>query len=127
MSANLVSVIVALTQGASIPTQTGAAYANTSVVVTDSSGAAQPAVLLNGTETPVPWAFSTSVAPGAGTVVATDLDVNGATLGTPISQPFTEVGTGPSGPTFTPTSGITVTPVQTAQAQALSKKAGLKA
>src|ERR1700684_3074794 len=108
MSAALIAVIVAITKGTSTPTQTGAAFASTSVVVTDSSGVAQPAVLLTGVETPTPWAFSTSVAPGAGTVVATDLDINGATLGTPISQPFTEAGTPPN---FFPTTGITVSPV----------------
>lgn len=106
MSTNLVKVTVALTQGAPILSPTGAAYANTSVVVTDSTGVAQPPVLLNGKETP-PFTFQTSVAVGNGTVVATDLDVNGATLGT-VSQTFTEVGTPV---TFAPTSAITVTPV----------------
>lgn len=108
MSSNLVQVTVAITKGPSANTPTGAAFASTSVVVTDSTGVAQPAVLLTGAETPTPWAFSASVAIGAGTVVATDLDVNGATLGTPVSQSFTEAG---SPPTFLPTAGITVTPV----------------
>ncbi len=104
MSANLVSVVVALTKGASVPTG-GAAFASTSVVVTDSTGVAQPAVLLTGAETPNPWAFATTVAPGAGSVTATDLDVNGAVLGTPITQTFTEVAPA----TFLPTTGITIT------------------
>lgn len=109
MSSTLVSVIVAIAKAATaIPTQTGAPFASTSVVVTDSSGVAQPAVLLTGAETPNPWAFTTSVAVGAGTVIATDLDASGATLGTPITQSFTEVGT-PA--TFFPSTGITVTPV----------------
>ena len=108
MSASLVPVIVTIAKGASISTPTGAAFASTSVVVTDSSGVAQPAVLLTGAETPTAWAFSTSVNPGAGTVVATDLDINGATLGTPITQSFTEAGSPPS---FLPTTGISVTPV----------------
>lgn len=107
MSTNLIQVIVALTQGASIPTQTGAAYAGTSVVVTDSTGVAQPAVVLTGKETPTPFAFTTSVASGAGTVVAQDTDVNGAALGSPVSQAFTEAGSPAS---FNPTSAITVTP-----------------
>jgi hypothetical protein len=123
MSAALIPVIVALTKGNSIPTQTGAAFANTSVVVTDSSGVAQPAVLLNGSETPTPWAFSTSVNIGAGTVVATDLDVNGGTLGSPITQSFTEAGTPPA---FTPTTAISVTPVQPQVAAAASAKANFK-
>ena len=126
MSANLISIIVAITKGPSTATPSGAAFASTSVVVTDSSGVAQPAVLLTGTETPTPWAFSTSVNPGAGTVVATDLDVNGATLGTPVTQSFTESGTGPSGSTFFPTTAITVTPATTSAAQALSKRQNLK-
>jgi hypothetical protein len=114
MSTPLVQVIVAIVKGASIATPTGAAFASTSVVVTDSSGTAQPAVLLTGVETPTPWAFSTSVNPGNGTVVATDLDANGTVLGT-VSQTFTEAG---SPPTFLPTTGITVTPL-TATAAAL--------
>lgn len=118
MSANLVSVIVAIAKGASILTPSGAAFASTSVVVTDSSGVAQPAVLLTGSE-PTPWAFSTSVAVGAGTVVATDLDINGATLGVPVTQTFTEAG---SPPTFLPTSGISVTPVTAAVAAAARKR-----
>jgi hypothetical protein len=108
MSSNLVQVIVALTQGATVNTPTGAAYANTQVVVTDSTGTPQPTVTLTGTELPTPFAFTTSVAVGAGTVVATDFDVNGAVIGGPVSQTFTEVG---SPPTFAPTTGISVTPV----------------
>jgi hypothetical protein len=117
MSTPLVSVIVAVTKGASIASPTGAAFASTSVVVTDSTGVAQAAVLLTGIETPTPWAFSTSVAPGAGTVVATDLDINGATLGTPISQTFTEAGTPAS---FLPSTAVSVTPVTAAVALAAS-------
>jgi hypothetical protein len=115
MSATLVPVIVALGKGGSVATPTGAAFLNTSVVVTDSSGVAQPAVLLTGVETPTPWAFSTSVNVGAGTVVSTDFDINNAVLGTPISQAFTEAGTPPA---FLPTTGITVTPVTAAVAAA---------
>lgn len=115
MSSTLVQVIVALTQGPTINTPTGAAYASTSVVVTDSTGVAQAPVLLTGKELPTAFAFTTSVAPGAGTVVATDLDVNGATINGPVSASFTEAGTPP---TFAPTSGITVTPVAAVSAAA---------
>lgn len=108
MSSNLVQVIVALAQGAVVNTPTGAAYANTQVVITDSTGVAQPTVTLTGSELPTPFSFVTSVAIGAGTVVATDFDVNGVAIGGPVSQTFTEVGTPP---TFAPTTGITVTPV----------------
>lgn len=117
MSATLIPIIVALAKSTPIATPTGAVFASTSVVVTDSSGVAQPAVLLTGAE-PTPWAFTTSVNPGNGTVVATDLDINGATLGIPDTQTFTEAG---SPPTFLPTTGITVTPVS-ATAAALAKK-----
>lgn len=123
MSTPLIPIIVALTKGTSIPTQTGAAFASTSVVVTDPVSGPQPAVLLTGAETPTPWAFSTSVNPGNGTVVATDLDVNGATLGLPVTQTFTEAGTPPA---FLPTSSITVTPVQPQVAAAASVKTNFK-
>ena len=101
MSSSLVQVTIALSFGASIATPSGAAYANTSVVVTDSTGVAQPAVSL----TPANPSFAASVAVGTGTVVAQDLDVNGVVIGT-VAQSFTEAG---SPPTFTPTSAITVT------------------
>jgi hypothetical protein len=117
MSTPLVPVIVAIQIGPSTPTPTGAAFASTSVVVTDSTGVAQAAVLLTGVETPTPWAFSTSVASGAGTVVATALDVNGATIAGPISQAFTEAGTPAA---FFPPTGITVTPVTATVAAAAS-------
>jgi hypothetical protein len=121
MSSTLVQVLVAIAKGASIDTQTGAAFASTSVVVTDSSGTAQPAVLLTGVESPTPWAFTTSVAPGAGSVTATDLDANGVTLGTPVTQSFTEAG---SPQTFQPSTGISVTPTaNTAAIAAVSARA----
>lgn len=117
MSTPLVPVIVALAVGTPINTPTGANFASISVVVTDSTGVSQAPVLLVGNESPTPWAFSTSVAPGAGTVVATALDVNGVTLGSVITQTFTEAG---SPPQFSPPVGITVTPVTGAGA-ALAK------
>ena len=117
MSTPLVQVTIVLTQGASVATSTGAAYAGTQVVVTDSTGVAQPTVTLTGKETPA-WTIVTSVAVGAGTVVATDVDVNGATLNV-VTQTFTEAG---SPPVFTPTAGITVTPT-VAAASALARAA----
>ncbi len=105
MSTPLVTVTVTLTKVTANLPAANAAFKNTSVVVTDSTGVAQPAVLLTGAETPTPWTFTASVAPGAGTVVATDLDVNGLAIGTPVSQAFTEAGS-----TFPSTVGITVTP-----------------
>ncbi len=103
MSTSLIQVTIALTFLDSENTPSGVAYANTSVVVTDSTGVAQPAVLL----TPANPSFTASVAVGAGTVVATDLDTAGTVLST-ISQSFTEVG---SPPAYTPVGTITVTPV----------------
>jgi len=109
MSTNLIQVLITLTKAASpIATPTGAAFASTNVVVTDSTGISQPAVKLNGSETPTPWAFTASVAPGTGEVVATDVDVNGETLGSLITQPFTKAG---AAPTFAPSTGITVAAV----------------
>lgn len=114
MSTPLMQVTVALTFSSSINTPTGAAYAKTNVVVTDSTGVAQPAVAV----TPTSPSFVASVAPGAGTVVATDVDVNGATLSS-ISQVFTEAG---SPPTFTPAATITVTPVTSQSAIAALRR-----
>ena len=106
MSAQMIQVSIVLAKG---PAPAGTpVVASTSVVVTDSSGTAQPAVVLTGVESPTPWGFTTSVAVGAGTVVATDLDATGATVGTPVSQAFTEMG---SPPASSITTGITVTPV----------------
>jgi hypothetical protein len=106
MSSTLIPVVVALTVTPNTPTSTGAAWASTNVVVTDSTGNAQAPVVLTGSENP-PWSFQTSVAAGNGTVVATAVDVNGATLAT-VSQTFTEAGTPP---TFSSPTAITVTPV----------------
>jgi hypothetical protein len=120
MSVPLVSVIVAISRATTaVNTQTGAAFASTSVTVTDSTGTPQAAVILTGKETPTPWAFSTSVAPGTGSVTATDLDVNGAALGAQLVQTFTEAG---SPPTFFPATGISVTPVTAAVAAASAVK-----
>jgi hypothetical protein len=117
MSTPLIQILVAITKGASVPTSSGAAFASTSVVITDSTGVAQAPVLLTGKELPTPWAFITSVAPGNGTAVATDLDVNGVVLGT-VTQTFTEAG---SPPTFLPTSAIAITPVVPAATPAAVK------
>ena len=102
--ANIATVVVAKAATA-VPTPTGAAYASTHILLTDSAGAAQTASV-NGSESP-PWtAVFTGVAAGAGTVVVTDLDVNAATLGTPISQAFTEAGSAPA--TYLPSVSVTV-------------------
>lgn len=89
MSTPLIPVIVAVSTVTTPLPASNAAQASISVVVTDSSGAAQNAVILTGIETPTPWAFSTSVNPGAGSVTATALDTAGATIGTPLVSAFT--------------------------------------
>lgn len=91
---------------ASVQLPAGVGFAGTKVVVTDSAGAAQSATL-EGTETP-PWSATfTSLADGAGSVVATDLDSAGNAIGSPVSQSFS-----PAVPptVFPQTTGITVTP-----------------
>lgn len=111
MSSTLIAITVAITKVIANLPATNAAFASTSVVVTDSSGVAQPAVVLTGAEA-TPWTFTTSVNPGAGTVVATDLDATGAAIGTPVTQTFTEAGSPPA--TFPQTTAIVVTPVAAA-------------
>jgi hypothetical protein len=107
MSTPLVSINVALDiSGTSPLPSTNQPFASYSVVVTDSSGVAQAAQVLTGVETPVAWAFNTSVNPGAGSVTATALDTAGATIGTPMTQAFS---TGAAAGTFPTLTGITVT------------------
>jgi hypothetical protein len=110
MSTSLIQITVVIIKATATLPSTNAAFAGTSVVVTDSTGVAQKAVVLTGVETPTPWGFTTSVAAGAGTITATDLDSTGAVIGTPVTQTFTEVGSPPPA-TFPQTTAITVTPV----------------
>jgi hypothetical protein len=86
-----------------------APIASTTVVVTDSGGAAQT-FTLNGTESPVGFIPSVTVAAGTGSVVITDLDANGATLGTAVTVPYT---TGAVGGTQFLHSGATVVTLTT--------------
>jgi len=65
-----------------------AAFGKVTLVVTDASGAVQTQSV-TGVENPPYSATFTNLAAGAGSVVATCLDVNGATLGTALSQAFT--------------------------------------
>lgn len=69
-------------------------YDHTVLSVKDAAGNVQTANV-NGTESP-PWtAVFSSVAAGAGTVTAQAVDAAGSSIGTLISQDFTEVGTPP--------------------------------
>jgi hypothetical protein len=95
VSTNLVSGIATLAVATGTPLPAGnAAQASISVVVTDAGGTAYPAVVLTGAEQPTAWAYGATYAAGAATAVATALDVNGATIGTPASYPFTVTGSG---------------------------------
>ena len=68
-----------------------AARASTLVVVTDSAGAAQN-FTLTGTESPVGFIPSVTVAAGAGTVVITDQDASNNPIGSPVSVSYTTTG-----------------------------------
>jgi hypothetical protein len=123
MSAALIQGLVQVLKGASAPTSTGAASAGTSVVVTDSTGVAQPPVVLTGNETP-PWSFTTSAAPGGGNIAMSDLDTNGALVGPLVNSAFTAAaGTGPSGNNFLPSTGATFTPTSAAASANSLRKA----
>lgn len=100
------SNILVTLQKTPTPLPGAAAFAKTNLVVTDSAGVAQNGSV-DGTESS-PWALGfQNLADGTGSVVATDVDVNGATLGSPITQAFTTAPAG--GQTFPATTGITVT------------------
>jgi hypothetical protein len=88
--------------GPAIPA--GVTRASTSVVVTDSAGAAQT-FSLTGTETPPGFIPSVTVASGTGAIVLTDTDTSGATIGTPTTLPYT---TGGSAGSVLQSSGATV-------------------
>jgi hypothetical protein len=98
------NAIVQLTKVTTVLPATNAAFAGTQVVLTDSANSVQNATL-TGIETP-PWSVQfANVAAGAGSVVATDVDTAGATLGTPVTVQFTELAPA----TFPATSAATVT------------------
>jgi hypothetical protein len=83
------TISIQVTVGTTPPS---APIAKTVVALTDSAGAAQ-SVSLDGTESPVGFIPSVTVAPGAGTIVITAQDATGATLGTPVNMPYTTTGT----------------------------------
>jgi len=101
---NTVTVVVAVTT-TNLPS-TNAAYASTTLTLTDGAGTVQSASV-NGTESP-PWtAVFGNVAAGNGAVVAQAVDSAGAAIGASISQGFDE--TGPVQATYPAPSGLTVT------------------
>jgi hypothetical protein len=100
-----VTATLAVTSGVALPAG-NAAQASISVVVTDGAGTVYPAVVLFGTESP-PYTYGTTFASGAATAVATALDTNGATIGTPASYSFTVTAIGvPT--TYTAPAGFSV-------------------
>ncbi len=100
------NVVVTLSKNLAAVLAAGVVFAGTKVDVTDAAGATQ-STTLNGTESP-PWSATfTSLADGAGSVVATDLDNTGAAIGSPVTQTFPAVAP-PA--TFPQTTGISVTP-----------------
>jgi hypothetical protein len=94
--------IQVLFAGPAIPA--GVTRASTTVAVTDSAGAAQ-SFSLTGTEVPAGFIPSVTVAAGTGSMVLTDVDSTGATIGTATTLPFT---TGGSTGSVLQSSGATV-------------------
>jgi hypothetical protein len=99
----------------------GVTFAGTNVVVTDSTGQPQPAVMLTGKETP-PWTMTATVADGAGTVAATDVDTAGVIMpGTTVrTEAYTTI---PVPSTFPATTGISISNPVLAATAAAAKKA----
>jgi hypothetical protein len=99
----MANILISVTK-TDTPLPTGVVFGHTNLLVTDSAGVAQT-LAVNGSETP-PWTVTAiGLADGAGTVVGTDVDATGATIGTPVTQSFTTGAV-----TFPATTGITVTP-----------------
>lgn len=67
---------------------------STQVDVLDAAGADQT-FSLDGTESPVGFIPSVSVAPGAGLVTVSDIDAAGAVIGSPVKVPYTTVAAAP--------------------------------
>lgn len=101
---NILVVVTPVSPAPSLPGT--AAFGKMNLVVTDSSGAIQTQSV-TGVETPPYSATFTNLAAGAGSVVASCLDVNGATLGTALTQAFTTAPA--SGGTFPQPGSIQVT------------------
>lgn len=100
------NIAVSIARNNALVLAAGILFAHCKVDVTDAAGAVQSANL-DGTESPPFTATFTSLADGAGSVVATDLDTTGAVIGTPATTTFPAVI--PTGTPFQSVSGITVT------------------
>lgn len=101
--------IVVVVQTADTPLPAGVVFAAISISVVDNSGAALPAVSVNGTESP-PFQATLTGATGSQEATATlqALDTNGNPIGSPVV--LTESGTGGQPPqTFPAPVGGTIT------------------
>ena|ERR1700733_11751818 len=89
----MTTIAIVATKGALVPGAPPTGIVSTKAVVTDNSGVALPAVTLTGVETP-PWSATLTGTAGTAeaSVTFTDVDVNGATVGTPVT--VTESGSG---------------------------------
>jgi hypothetical protein len=123
MSTPLIPVIVTVSVSAQPLPAANAAQASIAVVITDSSGIAQNPVLLNGSETPTPWSFATSINPGSGSATATALDANGTPIGSPDVQSFSVTAQA----TFNAPGAISVTPVTSTTAALAAHTAAARA
>lgn len=129
MSATLVQVLIALGT-AKTPLPSGITAGGMSTVVTDSTGAAQPAVVLTGSETP-PYSFTTSLPLSsdgvtvAATVVATSLDSTGAAIAVS-GNPSPAITLTLTEPSFALVTGATMTLTPSAAAANPSVAAAIK-
>ena len=98
--------IQVLFAGPAIPA--GTTRTNTTVGVTDSAGAAQ-SFTLTGTEVPVGFIPSVTVAAGAGSIVLTDNSATGV-IGTATTVPYTTSGTGCTVLQSSGATAVTLTP-----------------
>lgn len=103
------NIIIALLKG-SVPPASAGVIVGTTLNVIGSDNVAQK-FTLNGTESP-PWTQAVTVQAGAVSAVATDVDVNGNAIGSPISQTYTLSSGGGTPPAagLAATTGMTITP-----------------
>lgn len=122
MSTVLVPGVATLTVSSQPLPSSNVSQASNSVVVTDAAGTVYPAVVLTGAES-TPWSWSATYAAGTANAVVTPLDVNGATIGTPVPVSFGVVAVVPA--TFEAPSGIGFV-AASSSAAAAAKHAALK-
>ena len=104
MSSTPTVTVTLLTKTDPLPVS-NAAYASTTIALTDAAGNVQTASV-NGTESPAWTAVFQNVAAGGGSISAQPIDASGAAIGAPATQSFTETG---APATFPAVASITVT------------------